>query len=448
MKKISIIIRTKNEERWINHCLSMIQKQKYSNYEVILVDNMSSDNTIKIAQRYDFVKVIKIKNFLPGLAINDGIKESTGEYIIILSAHCVPVNKSWITNLLKNFEDESIAGVYGRQFPVSFTDPIDKRDLLITFGEDRRIQIKDYFFHNANSMIKKSVWETYPFDEEVTNIEDRVWGKKVIDSGFKLIYEPQAPVYHYHGLHHGNKAERAKGVVSIIEKVDASIINNIPESLKPENVNIAAVIPLAADISKDDLEFELLQRCTSELKSCKYINNIFLLSNQEFLAKKLNVIHIDRNNNLIVPNISIEEVLQYSLERIESMGIFPENIVYVNSEYSSRPKNLFKNLINEMQFKGHDTVFPSFAEYNSIWYKDEQNKYAQIDDSLKSRQTRDPIFRSLYGLGTVSAASIIRKGKLIGENVGIISIDNFKHTLRIKETGSREIIENLIIKKE
>ena len=361
MKKISIIIRTKNEERWINHCLSMIAKQDYTNYEVILVDNLSTDNTVKIAQRYDFVRVIFIENFLPGLAINDGIRVSKGDYIIILSAHCVPVNNLWISNLLNNFEDENVAGVYGRQFPVSYTDPIDKRDLLITFGEDRRVQIKDYFFHNANSMIKKSTWMKYPFDEEVTNIEDRVWGKKIIDAGFKIIYEPEAPVYHYHGLHHGNKVDRAKGVVSIIEKVDAKIVNNLPESLKPENVNIAAVIPLAHELFKNDLEYELLDRCISELKSCEYINNIFLLTNQDHLSKEFNVFQLSRNKKLIDSSISIEEVLQYSLKKIEEMEIFPENILYVNSEYSSRPKDLFKNLIQEMQYKGHDSVFQSFA---------------------------------------------------------------------------------------
>ena len=50
---------------------------------------------------------------------------------------------------------DKIAGVYGRQLPVSFTGDIDKRDLMLVFGKDYRIQKKDYFFHNANSMIKK-----------------------------------------------------------------------------------------------------------------------------------------------------------------------------------------------------------------------------------------------------------------------------------------------------
>lgn len=159
------------------------------------------------------LKIVSIENFRPGHAINEGIRVSSGNYIICLSAHCVPKSTLWLTQLLSNFADNpKLAGVYGRQLPVSFTSAVDKRDLLIVFGLDRRIQIKDYFFHNANSMIRRDIWETLPFDENVTNIEDRVWGKAVIDAGYQIIYDPLAEVYHHHGLHQGNNKERAEGL--------------------------------------------------------------------------------------------------------------------------------------------------------------------------------------------------------------------------------------------
>ena len=49
---VSIIIRTKNEERWIDHCLRAIETQNLSDYEIILVDNNSEDRSVKIAQKY------------------------------------------------------------------------------------------------------------------------------------------------------------------------------------------------------------------------------------------------------------------------------------------------------------------------------------------------------------------------------------------------------------
>ena len=65
-KKVSIILRTKNEERWIKSCLDSISKQKYKNFEVIVVDNESDDKTLERVKKYKVVKkIVKIKNYLP-----------------------------------------------------------------------------------------------------------------------------------------------------------------------------------------------------------------------------------------------------------------------------------------------------------------------------------------------------------------------------------------------
>ena len=61
--KVSVIIRTKNEERWIGHCLKRIHKQNYDNYEVILVDSYSQDNTVQKAQRNGIDKLVKIRDY-------------------------------------------------------------------------------------------------------------------------------------------------------------------------------------------------------------------------------------------------------------------------------------------------------------------------------------------------------------------------------------------------
>ena len=143
---VSIIIRTKNEEKWISICLDALNKQTYKNFEVIIVDNNSTDKTVKRALEYN-VRIVKIKKFLPGKAINLGIKKSKGDIIVCLSAHCIPVNNSWLKNLIKPLKNIQIAGSYGRQEPYSFSSDFDKRDLLNTFGLDKKIQKKSEFIH-------------------------------------------------------------------------------------------------------------------------------------------------------------------------------------------------------------------------------------------------------------------------------------------------------------
>ena len=184
---ISIIIRTKNEERWIGVCIERIKKQSYKNFEIILVDSFSEDKTVEKAKRNGVKKIVKIKEYKPGKAINMGIEASKGQYIVILSAHCLPINSNWLTDLFEEINsDHNLAGVYGKQVPMDFSSDEDKRDLLIVFGEDERIQKKDSFFHNANSIIKRDVWEETNFNNEVENIEDRIWAGEILKKNYKI----------------------------------------------------------------------------------------------------------------------------------------------------------------------------------------------------------------------------------------------------------------------
>ena len=81
----------------------------------------------------------KSKIFFPGKAINLGIKKSKGKFIAMISGHCIPKDKFWIQNLLKNFTSKNIAGVYGKQEPLDISDPNDVRDLIYLFGKDNHI---------------------------------------------------------------------------------------------------------------------------------------------------------------------------------------------------------------------------------------------------------------------------------------------------------------------
>jgi glycosyltransferase involved in cell wall biosynthesis len=442
--EVSIIVRTCNEERWIGHCLGAIFSQDFDNFEVILVDNNSVDNTVEVAKRYPVTAIVKIDKFFPGKALNLGVRASTGNYIVCISAHCIPKDKQWLQNLYGNFDgNKKIAGVYGRQLPLSYTSDADKRDLLISFGQDKKIQVKDYFFHNANSMLPRAIWDEFPFDEDVTNIEDRIWGKLVIKAGYEIVYEPSAPVYHYHGLHqHGNSSDRAKGIATILDKLDAESIGDLPESLKPEIANFVAVLPVLGE-HKVVGDIDFLQRSLDYLKEVKYIDSIYVLTDNEIvsnLAIQNKVKVIKRPDIIKSPNLPLEQVLQYALKCIEALDDFPEAVVYINYLYPFRPVELIDELILELQYEGLDSVFSSYVDFGNYWKEDKDGDYSQVGDALMPRVEKHPLYRALYGVGCVTLTSIVRMGSLVGDRVGIFPLNNLLYALRLDDETPIEII--------
>ena len=316
---ISIIIRTRNEERWINSCFEALYNQTYRDFEIVVVDNQSIDKTIEKIRRFPVDKILNISDYLPGKALNLGIEQSEGQYIVCLSAHCIPISNKWLETLVKTLEeDPSYAGVYGRQEPMSFSSPADKRDLVLLFGLDRKIQHKDSFFHNANSIIRRKCWEEVPFDPQITNIEDRIWAQEVLTRGYKVLYEPEASVYHYHGIHQDGNPERLRNVVKIIESRHANYRNG---QLNADQLKIAAIIPVRGETrflnGKPQLGYTVRAARQSE-----YIDQIFVSTDSEYTAEVARKEGAEcpflRPKQLSEAHVSLLTVQKFSLEKMKT----------------------------------------------------------------------------------------------------------------------------------
>ncbi len=429
---VSIIIRSRNEERWIGHCLDMVFKQDLADFEVVIVDNQSEDHTVEVARRFPVGAIVPVSDYRPGAALNLGIRRSTGRYITCLSAHCIPQRPDWLSTLAADLGDPKVAGVYGRQLPLPFSPLLDKRDLLTVFGLDKRVQVKDYFFHNANSMVRRDVWDEFPFDEAVSNLEDRLWAKTVVDAGYRLIYEPEAAVYHHHGINQSNDLERARGVASTLDRVDAEVAATLPESLKPENCNIAAVVPVLGEL-RQLYGYDLFSEALRQLKEARYARAVYAISENDAvrsLAESHEVNFIARPKRLLDRRKTIGDVLKFALSEIEKGGNYPDAILFVNYLYPFRPPSLFDELITELRYQGLDTVFPGYVDYSDHWLGAVDGRFQRLSESVKPAQDKPRVYRSLYGLGCATNTSIIRSGRLVGGRIGIVPIHDHIYALR------------------
>jgi glycosyltransferase involved in cell wall biosynthesis len=209
MIEISILIPTKNGAEDFEACLAAIYSQKYTGlFEVIVIDSGSTDTTVEIARRYpvrieqispDTFHHARTRNYVAGLA--------KGEVLAFLSQDAIPASDTWLAALLTNFQDPAVGAVYGRQFPKAESGIERRSAFAVMYGGARIVKMpmdgvglghKYYHFSNANSAIRKSVWEATRFPDDLKVFEDVGIAKRILDSGWRIVYEPEAGVYHSH----------------------------------------------------------------------------------------------------------------------------------------------------------------------------------------------------------------------------------------------------------
>ncbi len=196
----SIVIRAFNEERWLPELLAALAHQTYRDFETIVVDSGSVDRTRAIALG-NGARLISLRSedFTFGYSLNIGIEAARGAYIVIISAHAIPTDEHWLERLIAPLRQSRSAMVFGGQRGHALSKFSEARDFERVFHDKPMVMDDDHVFvNNANSAIKKSLWEEHSFDEGLPGLEDAEWAKFWIPLGWNVIYEPSACVYHVH----------------------------------------------------------------------------------------------------------------------------------------------------------------------------------------------------------------------------------------------------------
>lgn len=212
MNDISVILRVKNEERWVGHTIQSII-DFFEHPQIIVIDNYSSDRSMEIVSHfkkdptlksnyssYADILELKIKNYTPGRALNLGVEQSLSSNIMIISSHCIIRNLNF--DEIKNNLENNLA-VFGKQIPFWFGKRITKKYVWLNFADKECQNLYSdienrYFFHNAFSFFKKKTLIKYKFNENLIGKEDRYWANDRIEEGGKILYSPQNIVEHHY----------------------------------------------------------------------------------------------------------------------------------------------------------------------------------------------------------------------------------------------------------
>ena len=207
----SIIIRTKNEQKWIGTVLEKLKNQTYKDFEIIIVDSGSTDNTLNIAKKYtNHILHIEQKEFSYPYALNVGCGYANAtDYLVMLSAHSIPISDTWLQDGINDFVDDAVAGVYGNVWALPDATIWEKLLFNKWIGEleiklnKKKIITKQKMgvLGFTNAVIRRDLWDNHHFDERYgAGGEDGQWARYYLQRGYKIIADPKFAVYHSHGL--------------------------------------------------------------------------------------------------------------------------------------------------------------------------------------------------------------------------------------------------------
>ena len=185
--RISVIIPAYNEERAIENCLKSIRKNKYEDYEIIVVDAGSEDRTVEISEKYAD-KVIKARTNSPGPARNIGVKNADGEIVAFTDADTI-VAPNWLELIARDFSNPEIIAVGGILRP-KHPRWIDRIMFKINSDLFYRFTALFGFYQLAtpNCAYRKDIFlQVGGFDESLSMLEDTELSIRISKYGRMMI---------------------------------------------------------------------------------------------------------------------------------------------------------------------------------------------------------------------------------------------------------------------
>ena len=156
MTTVSIIFRALNEEKWLGEALKACRSQKLNpdtEVELILVDSGSTDNTIAIAQEHGCqVFHISKSEFTFGRSLNIGCDGATGDYLVFISAHCIPCSDTWLERLIAPLKVGQCDYTYGGQVGMPGVTHFSEAQVFAHYyGQESDLTQQGFFCNNANA---------------------------------------------------------------------------------------------------------------------------------------------------------------------------------------------------------------------------------------------------------------------------------------------------------
>jgi rhamnosyltransferase len=218
MTSASLFIPTLNAGPLLEEVLAAVDRQPGADeLERIAIDSGSTDGTRDLLGRHGFqVEVIDRAEFNHGATRDRGIARASGDVVVLLTQDATPADDRWLPALLATYADPRVGAAYCKQIPRPDCNPFIARRLSEwNAGRDERVvqqcpdaaafhalepmeRLRTCAYDNVAGSVRRSAWETVDGFGHRSFGEDVAFGKRLIVSGWRIVFEPASAVIHSH----------------------------------------------------------------------------------------------------------------------------------------------------------------------------------------------------------------------------------------------------------
>jgi glycosyltransferase involved in cell wall biosynthesis len=204
-RKASVVIPVYNDAANLEKCLQSIYDTEDQTFEVIVVDDGSSEDLSKVAELFP-CKLLRLpSNQGQACARNEGVRQSEGDIILFTDSDC-RVMKDWVKRssdeLISAYDkDQRVAAIVSQlRSPKGYIE-MSHAHTGYAYVQSHQRYITDYLNTSGMAVLKNAFQDVGGFSEDMRNGEDPELGLKLMEQGNILIFEPSVWVFHNHGVH-------------------------------------------------------------------------------------------------------------------------------------------------------------------------------------------------------------------------------------------------------
>jgi len=451
---ISVYITNYNYGKFITKAIKSLLNQSYQDFEVIIIDDGSTDNSKGIIESYSEnpkVKIIFQQNKGLNVTNNIALRVAQGKYIMRLDADDYLDSNALLVmvNILE--KDEEIGLVFPDYYIVDEDENILGIEKRHRFDED--VTLMDQPAHGACTMIRKKFLQILGGYDEQYKCQDgyELWVK--FTSKFKVTNVDTA--LFYYRKHGANLTSNENRILDTRARIKENYIVNNPNWNNDENI---VIIPIrgtkykASDIALMSLGTrKVIDWKIDECLKASKVKQVIISSPSEDIEKYINEvykahpkIYFHKRSEIIARlNITLSDTINSILEQDYVIELNPKILVVLSIEYPFIRSSSIDDAINTLKIFDTDSIISVREEMNTFFQHDGGGMKPILNQEKFSKLEREALYKSEGGISAVKTEQFLKTNKIISGKVGHIVIDQKSaHVLRTKL--DRRIAEFLI----